>query len=166
MWNFARYPPGFNVGYISYTFIYFCIEWELWILSPLFHWSHVSVGRRLFKPTMKHAEPVSTLIWACEFCEPFNIHVCVFQLCAVVRSQTQLEWYYLLTGLKHMIKAKTVSGASTWRRTRGSCWTFKCTYPPSTCAGLMCLLGLLPFDMQETLLYRQCRPWPLWIGSS
>ena len=71
--------------------------------------------------------------------------VCVFQLCVVAKSQIQLEWCSLLTGLKPTIKARTASGESMSRRTRGSCWTFKCTYPPSTYA-----VWSSSFDMQRT----------------
>lgn len=52
--------------------------------------------------------------------------VCVLQLCAAGKSQTRLVWCCLLIGLRPMTRGKTASGASMWKRTRGSCLTSKC----------------------------------------
>lgn len=48
------------------------------------------------------------------------------QLCAAGRSQTLLAWCSLLIGLRPMTRGRTASGASMWKRTRGSCLTSKC----------------------------------------
>lgn len=50
----------------------------------------------------------------------------MLQLCAAGRSRTLRAWCCLLIGPRPMTRARTASGVSMWKRTRGSCLTSKC----------------------------------------
>lgn len=68
-------------------------------------------------------------VWfrSCIFCLlVWGWGVCVLQLCAVEKSQTRLVWCCPLIGQRPTTRGRTASGASMWKRTRGSCLTSKC----------------------------------------
>lgn len=63
---------------------------------------------------------------------------CVLQPCAAGRSPTPPAWCCLPIGPRPTTRGRTASGASTWKRTRGSCSTSKCKRLHSGCKTRSC----------------------------